>query len=86
MYTLPRPNRLWLNDGSGRFRNSGQELGDSVSLSVAMGDVDGDGDAWIGNHGANHVWWNDGSGRLDSRGQGVSEAEAKAITAGLKGK
>ena len=35
-------NSVWLNDGAGKFEDSGQNLGDSSS--VELGDVDGDGD------------------------------------------
>ena len=43
-------NRVWLNDGSGTFTDSGQSLGDSSSWAVALGDLDGDGDldAFVG--------------------------------------
>jgi len=37
-------NRVWLNDGSGIFTDSGQSLGSSDSRGAALGDVDGDGD------------------------------------------
>jgi hypothetical protein len=35
-------NRVWVNDGSGGFSDSGQSLGSSFSYGVALGDVDGD--------------------------------------------
>ncbi len=60
-------NRVWLNDGSGHFTDSGQRLGQEYSLSVALGDLDGDGDldAYVGNFGQNDsVWLNDGKGRF----------------------
>lgn len=46
------PNQAWLNDGYGRFRDSGQRLGyppgsglaGPDTLDVALGDLDGDGD------------------------------------------
>ena len=41
------PNTVWLNDGAGRFHDSGQRLGTDLmvdSHSVALGDIDGDGD------------------------------------------
>jgi hypothetical protein len=47
------------------FTNSGQELGNSISTSVALGDLDGDGDldAMVANYGQpNHVWTNTVSG------------------------
>ena len=59
-------NKVWLNDGSGNFSDSGQSLGNSDSQGVALGDVDGDGDldAFVGElrGDANKVWLNDGSG------------------------
>ncbi|MFV2067852.1 MAG: FG-GAP-like repeat-containing protein, partial [Pirellulales bacterium] len=64
-------NRVWLNDGFGRFSDSGQSLGDQASFGVALGDVDGDGDidALVGNRGqSNRVWLNDGQARF-SEGQ-----------------
>jgi hypothetical protein len=36
--------KLWLNDGSGHFENSGLELSDQYCTSSAFGDLDGDGD------------------------------------------
>ena len=39
-----QPNTVWTNDGTGTFSNSGQALGGSRSYSVALGDLDGDGD------------------------------------------
>ena len=39
------PNKVWINDGSGNFTDSGQSLGLSNSVSAELGDVDGDGDA-----------------------------------------
>ena len=54
-------NRVWLNDGSGNFTDSGQSLGTYMSNSVSYGDVDGDGDmdAFVANYGqGNRVWLN----------------------------
>ncbi|MBC7238370.1 MAG: VCBS repeat-containing protein, partial [Chloroflexi bacterium] len=54
------PDRVWLNDGSGRFEATAQDLGDDYSTSVALGDLDDDGDldAVVGNaYGQpNRVW------------------------------
>ena len=56
----PKANRLWLNDGIGTFTDSGLSLGDGATRSVALGDLDGDGDldAFTANFGANEVWFN----------------------------
>ena len=50
------------------FTNSGQILGNSYSTSMALGDLDGDGDldAMIGNDSQpNSVWTNNGNGTVN---------------------
>jgi hypothetical protein len=65
----PKPGRdslladlVLLNDGSGRFTDSGQRLGESDSSSVALGDLDADGDldALVGTRNGAVVWINQG--------------------------
>jgi hypothetical protein len=58
------PNTVWFNDGSGNFHDSGQRLGQIISLAVALGDLNGDGflDAVVGNRGQDEIWINDGQG------------------------
>jgi hypothetical protein len=61
-------NMIWLNDGSGLFADAGPRLGSSFSMSVALGDLDQDGDmdavvanTAFGNQSAstaNEVWLN----------------------------
>ncbi|HEY4788558.1 MAG TPA: VCBS repeat-containing protein [Bacteroidales bacterium] len=36
------PNRIWLNDGKGKFTDSGLRLGNSNSAQVCIGDINGD--------------------------------------------
>jgi hypothetical protein len=83
-----QPNTVWLNDGSGNFTDSGQDLGSLFSLDVALGDLDGDGDldAFVANYYAgsgqsNTVWLNDGSGTFTDSGQylGISASSDLAL-------
>jgi hypothetical protein len=70
---------LWLNDGHGKFTDSGQRLGFTNASAVALGDLDGDRDldAFIANSshaGANpadKVWLNDGHGVFSDSGQSL---------------
>lgn len=90
---LGEPNKVWLNDGGGRFADSGQRLGHPVfnsddSRAVALGDLDGDGDldAFVGNNGANEVWLNDGAGSFAYSGQALGDANTQvAILEDLDG-
>ncbi|MEC9477495.1 MAG: FG-GAP-like repeat-containing protein [Planctomycetota bacterium] len=58
--------KVWINQGgaqggtSGQYLDSGQELGSSFSSSVALGDVDNDGDfdAFVASFDVNTVWLN----------------------------
>jgi hypothetical protein len=55
------PNKLWLNDSMGNFTDSGQNLGNSNSRGVLLGDLDDDGDldAFVFNFGQpNRVYFN----------------------------
>lgn len=63
-------NEVWFNDGQGTFADSSQQIGNQRSYSVAVGDLDGDGDpdALVGNRGPDEVWWNDGQGHFSVDG------------------
>jgi len=43
-HEMSEPNAIWVNDGHGRFQDSGQRVGRGDSYATAMGDLDGDGD------------------------------------------
>jgi hypothetical protein len=62
------PNTVWLNDGHGRFTDTGQQLGESYedSVAVALIDLDGDGhlDAVFGNNWTYTIWQNNGQGQF----------------------
>ena len=66
--------RLWLNDGTGSFADSGQGLGDGNVNSLAAADLDGDGDTDLvttrsGDTAPWHAWLNDGSGTFSDAGE-----------------
>jgi len=76
------PNTVWLNSGGsqggtpGVFVDSGQALGDSNSLCLALGDVDCDGDldAWVANSAdPNRVWLNGAACTTDADSDGIPD-------------
>lgn len=59
------PNKVFKNDGSGNFADTGQSLGNSYTYSITLGDIDSDGDPDLiaGNIDAqNKVYLNNGDG------------------------
>ena len=81
--------KVWLNDGKGVFSNSGQSLGNSYSLTVELGDLDGDGDldAFTGSWKEGpRVWLNDGKGNfVDGKVKLASRNSAGVAIADLDG-
>jgi hypothetical protein len=79
--TFYNPNTVWLNDGQGNFRDSGQRLGNQESLAVALGDLNRDGslDAVVGNHGPDEVWLNDGKGNFTLSSQSLGDGSAQSV-------
>ncbi|MDP6539709.1 MAG: CRTAC1 family protein [Planctomycetota bacterium] len=89
-YNLPSVDRLFRNDGGGRFtevtEEAGLGAGTGIGLGVALADFDGDGsvDFYVANDSVpNLLWMNDGKGRFTNRalllgcavnGSGASEA------------
>ena len=76
---------VWLNDGVGNFSDSGQRLSPSDGYSVALGDLDGDGDldAFIGNAYsgvADEVWLNDGKGAFVNSGQRLGNDNTRLVS------
>jgi hypothetical protein len=73
--------KLYLNDGKGRFRDSGQILAHRWAHNVALGDLDGDGslDAFYAcgepaTGTPNEVWLNDGKGTFRDSGLRLGNA------------
>jgi hypothetical protein len=62
------PNTVLFNDGNGRFRDSGQQLGEAGSEAVILRDFDDDGDidALVSNSWGSYLdyFWNDGHGQF----------------------
>ncbi len=81
--------KVWLNDGTGVFADSGQKLGRTYSLCAALGDFDGDGDldAFTGCwRSTPRVWLNDGKGIfLDGGLKMISPNTSFAALADLDG-
>ncbi|MFC1975857.1 FG-GAP-like repeat-containing protein [Chloroflexota bacterium] len=85
-----RANKIWLNDGTGMFNDSGQRLGSSASYGVGMGDIDGDGDldAFVGNYAVsiseppNKVWLNDGTGIFSDSNLNLGDSNSNSIVLG----
>jgi hypothetical protein len=87
-------NMVWLNDGTGRFTDSGQRLGNWATGAVALGNLDGDGDldAFEVNRGirsefidsvtGNMIWLNDGTGHFADSEQRLGHSEGYAVALG----
>lgn len=75
--------KVWLNDGYGKFSDSGQSLGNSPSNGVSLGDLDGDGDLdafEVGPNRPHAVWLNNGAGGFtQSESLGSSDALQVAL-------
>jgi len=65
------PSRLFLNDGTGQFTNSGQTLNPTMGSELAVDDLDLDGDldVFVTNSDLpNEIWLNDGNGYFSDSG------------------
>ena len=76
-----QPNRVWLNDGSGIYTDSGQRLGAEESYAVALGDLDEDGDldAFFGDQEGASTWLNDGTGSFSEGDPVLDDGEVRMV-------
>ncbi|MEM7394894.1 MAG: DUF11 domain-containing protein, partial [Verrucomicrobiota bacterium] len=82
----PSRNRVWINDGSGRFSDSLQAIGNRGGSAVALGDLDGDQDldAFVASFRESSLFLNDGNAvftRLDLSAI-ISEIDAVDVELG----
>ena len=77
------PNKVWLNNGKGKFIDSGLNFGTGISMAVALGDLDGDGDldGFVANNGANKIYLNDGMNTTDN-GQSLGNSNTYGVALG----
>lgn len=76
--------RIWLNDGTGTFTDSGQTIGNDTGNDVSLFDIDGDGDldAFVANTGANKLWLNNGDGTMVDSGLALGTATSFGLSLG----
>jgi hypothetical protein len=77
--------RTATSPSSGVLQNTGQLLGNTQSLDVTVGDLDGDGDldAFVANSGQDYVWLNDGNGYFNDSGQRLGDEGKTSVDVDL---
>jgi len=78
-------NKIFFNNGTGGFSNSGQSIGSGESMEATLGDLDGDGDldAFVANKGTPClVWLNNGSGFFSDSGQHIGTNSSQCCDLG----
>ena len=80
----PARDRLWINNGSGKFSDDGPALSQAKNLQVSLVDVDGDRDvdAVLTGQGGTEIWINDGEGEFSGSGHRIGGRFGIAIEAG----
>lgn len=81
-----RQNKVWINDGTGQFTDSGQLLGSWQTQEVKSFDVDMDGDMDVVSANSqstpNRIWLNDGTGTFSDSGQELGSSSSIDIAYG----
>ena len=76
-------NKVWRNNGSAFFTDSGQSLGSAYTRDVQLADIDGDGDLDMicGNYqgSGNRIWLNNGAGNFSDAGLSIGTGNTLAI-------
>ena len=83
-FLVAEQSQIWLNDGHGRFKDSGQRFYTGGSAAGALADFDGDTDldAFVAIRGSSQVWLNDGAGKFTHNGQWLGNATSQAVALG----
>lgn len=74
-----------INDGTGKFRETDQRLGNQYTLGLDLADFDNDGDldAFCANWGApNRIWLNDGTGAFTDSGEELGDSNSVRVAVG----
>lgn len=90
LLTAGKRNAILINDGTGTFSDSQQDLGSSWESRGALGDLDSDGDldAFIANGAIadatiyNAIWLNDGNGIFSDTGQRLRDRLGRTVRLG----
>jgi hypothetical protein len=75
-------NKVWINDGTGSFNNSGQNIGSQTGHGGALGDLDGDNDLdlfLVNNMTHDKIFLNDGSGVFSPTTQNLGNEDDYGI-------
>jgi hypothetical protein len=70
-----QPNAVWINQGGGEFQDSGQSLGPADTHSIALGDLDSDGDLDAIEGGWGLIYINNGYGRFTGVDRSISPVD-----------